>query len=275
MATAVGGVGAAGAGGGGVRAAGGSGDSLPAGWAGDPGAGLCLGSAGAGAGEAVGCAGEDEGAASTEALGPGGGFGVGLDEPLAAATDPGGGGVVVEVAEVGLVFGAAVEGVDDVVGGEGGGGAEDADLQVAEFVGGEVTLLEGDEEGVECGDVAVDLDEVRREEAANGGEASFGEGAPEMLLLLDDFERGGGGVDFGGARLGLSEGGDEKGQEQSTHGGDCRLSGVVSPGHACFRLEFSLHCRSFSLRVDKGEFVHGDGHARRDQAGAVGGSVPG
>ena len=115
---------------------------------------------------------------------------MGLDEPLAAATDPGGGGVVVEVVEVGLGFGAAVEGVDDVVGGEGGVGAEDADLQVAELVGGEVALLEGDEERVEGGDVTVDLDEVRREEAADGGEISFGEGAPEMLLLLDDFERG-------------------------------------------------------------------------------------
>lgn len=87
-----------------------------------------------------------------------------------------------------------------------------------------MALLVGDEEGVECGDVAVDLDEVGGEEGSDSREISFGEGAPEVLLLLDDFERSGGGVDLAGVLgLGGGQGGEEDRQEQGAHGGDCRL----------------------------------------------------
>src|ERR1700738_2880246 len=85
------------------------------------------------------------------ASGFGGSFSVGLNQPFACASDPYGGGVVVEVGWVGVVFGAADEGVDYVVGGDGGVWREDADLEVAEFVGCQLALFEGDEEGVERG----------------------------------------------------------------------------------------------------------------------------
>jgi len=62
---------------------------------------------------------------------------VGLGEPLAGTglAYPNSRGVVVVAFSLGVVCGAAVECVDDVVGGEGGVRREDAKLKIAELVG--------------------------------------------------------------------------------------------------------------------------------------------
>ena len=114
----------------------------------------------------------------------GGGLGVGLDQPFRGVglADPDGDGVVVVGLCLGIVGGAAVDGVDNVVGGEGGVGAEDADLQITEFVGLDLAVLEGDEERIDCLDSVVDLDEVFGEEVADGGEVAFGHRGPEVLF---------------------------------------------------------------------------------------------
>ena len=102
------------------------------------------------------------GAATSWGSGLDGSFGVGLDQPLRSTglAYPDGGGVVVVALALRIVFCAAVDGVDDVVGGEGGVRREDANLDVAEFVGLELAMLEGDHKGVDGLDAIVDLDEV-------------------------------------------------------------------------------------------------------------------
>ena len=109
---------------------------------------------------------------------------MGLDQPFGGVrlTDPDSDGVVVVVLHLGFVFCAAVEGIDYVIGGEGGVRGEDADLQVAEFVGLEFAVLEGDEQGVDGLNFVIDLEEVLGEEAADGGEITFGHGGPKVLF---------------------------------------------------------------------------------------------
>lgn len=112
------------------------------------------------------------------------GVGMGLDQPFGGVglADPYRGGVVVVVLHLGFVFGATVKCVEYVVGGEGGIRREDANLQVTEFIGLELTVLEGNQQGVDGLDSSVDLDEVSGEEAANRSEVAFGHGGPEMLF---------------------------------------------------------------------------------------------
>ena len=118
---------------------------------------------------------------------------MGLGQPLAGAglAHPDCRGVVVVVFALGVVAGAAVECVDDVVGGEGGVRREDANLKIAEFVGLELAVLQIDQESVDGLDVVIHFDEIFGEEAANRGEVAFGHGGPEMLLEVDDFDGGG------------------------------------------------------------------------------------
>jgi hypothetical protein len=128
--------------------------------------------------------------------------------------DPYGDGVVVVVLPLGFVAGAAVEGVDDVVGSEGGIRREDADLEVAELIGFELAVLEVDQKCIDGLDTVVDFDEILREEVANGGEVAFGHGGPEMLLEIYDFDGGGGWArDLSEGRCG--EGQQER--EEATH----------------------------------------------------------
>jgi hypothetical protein len=136
---------------------------------------------------------------------------------------PDGGGVVVEVVKIRFGCGAAVEGVDDVVGSEGGVRAEDADLQVAKLVSDELALLEGDEEGVERGDVAVGFDEIRGKEFADGGEVSFGHGGPKMLFKVDDFDW----LWRRRWRLGVGESGESHDKKKSSHGGIVDLRALI------------------------------------------------
>lgn len=111
-------------------------------------------------------------------------FGVSLDQPFGGVwlSDPDGDRVIVVVLHLGLVFGATVERVQYLVSGQGGVRGEDADLQVAEFVGLELAVLEGNQQRVDSLDLSVDLDEVSGEEATNSGEVAFGHGGPEMLF---------------------------------------------------------------------------------------------
>ena len=117
---------------------------------------------------------------------------MGLDQPFGGVglADPYRGGVVVVVLHLGFVVGAAVEGVDDVVGGKGGVGGENADLQVAELVGLEFAVLEVHQKGVDGLDFVVNLDEISGEKAANGGEIALRHGGPEVLFEIDDFDWG-------------------------------------------------------------------------------------
>lgn len=141
---------------------------------------------------------------------------MGLDQPLRSTglAYPDGGGVVVVALALRIVFCAAVDGVDDVVGSERGVRREDADLDVAEFVGLELAMLEGDHKGVDGLDAIVDLDEVFGEEAPDSREVTLGHGGPEMPFQVDDFYRS------GGCEC-LSEGGSGDGkekEEKETHG---------------------------------------------------------
>jgi hypothetical protein len=142
---------------------------------------------------------------------------VGLDLPVGGAglAYPYGDGVVVVVLHLGVVVGAAVEGVDYVVGGEGGVGGEDADLEVAEFVGVELAVLEGDQQRVYRLDLLVDLDEVFGEEAADCREVAFGHGGPQVLFEIYDFD-GGWGLG-GGLCGGRCDQGDQDCEEEA-HG---------------------------------------------------------
>ncbi len=98
-----------------------------------------------------------------------------------------------------------------MVGGEGGVWGEDADLEVAEFVGGQLAVLEEDEGGVEGLDGGVDLNVVGGEEIFDGIKIALGEGGPEVLLERGDFY-GGRGCGHGLA-LRRGEGGDREEEE--------------------------------------------------------------
>jgi hypothetical protein len=141
---------------------------------------------------------------------------MGLDQPSRGAglTNPHGRGVVVIVLALGLVFRAAVEGVDDVIGREGGVRREDANLKVAELVRLELAVFQADQQGVDCLDVIIHFNEVFGEEASHSGEVAFGHCCPEMLLEVDDLDRSrswGGGL----RRQGCGE--CKKKEEDGTH----------------------------------------------------------
>jgi hypothetical protein len=118
---------------------------------------------------------------------------MGLDQPLRGAglANPHGSGVVVIVLALGLVVSAAVEGVDDVIGREGGVRREDANLQVAKLIRFELAVLQVDQQSVDCLDVIIHFDEVFGEEAAYCGEVTFGHGGPQILFEIDDLDRSG------------------------------------------------------------------------------------
>jgi hypothetical protein len=116
-----------------------------------------------------------------------------LDQPFGGIwlADPDSDGVVVIVSFPGFVLSTADEGVDYVVGGKGRVRGEDTDLQVAEFIGLKLAMLEGDEEGVDGLDLVVNLDEVFGKEAPDSCEVTFGHGGPQMLLQIYDFDGSG------------------------------------------------------------------------------------
>jgi len=99
-----------------------------------------------------------------------------------------------------------------VVRGESGVWGEDADLKVAELVGGQLAVLEEDEGGVERLNCGVDLNVVGSEEIFDGVEIAFGEGGPEVLFEGGDFY-GGRGCGHGLALRGGEGGGDREEEE--------------------------------------------------------------
>jgi hypothetical protein len=117
---------------------------------------------------------------------------MGLNEPFRGVglADPDSDGVVVVVFHLGVVFGAAVESVDYMISSKGRVWAENANLEVAEFVGLELAVPESDEYGVRGLDLVVYLDEVFGEEAADCSEISFCHGGPEILFEIYDLYRG-------------------------------------------------------------------------------------
>lgn len=116
---------------------------------------------------------------------------MGLDQPLCGSglANPHGRRVVVVALALGFVFGAAGEGVDDVISRKGGVRREDAHLEVAEFIRLELAVFQVDQESIDGLDAVIHLDEISREEAPNRGEVAFRHGGPEMLLEVDDFDR--------------------------------------------------------------------------------------
>ena len=115
---------------------------------------------------------------------------MGLGEPFAGTglAYPNCRGVIVVAFALGVVAGAAVECVDNVVGGQSGVRREDANLKIAEFVGLEFAMLQIDEESIDGLDAVIHFDEIFGEETAHGSEVAFGHGGPEMLLESDDFD---------------------------------------------------------------------------------------
>src|ERR1700736_827167 len=108
--------------------------------------------------------------------------------------DPDSGGVIIVTLALGFVLGAAVEGVDGVIGSEGGGRREDANLGVAEFVRLELAVLQADQKRVDSLDTVIHFQKIFGEETADCGEVTFCHGGPEMRLEVDDLDRGRGWV---------------------------------------------------------------------------------
>jgi hypothetical protein len=95
-------------------------------------------------------------------------------------------GVVVEGSDL-RAFGVAGEAAENAIGGDRGVWSKNADLEVAQFVGGELAAFKKDEGGIECLNIAIDLNVVGGEEAADSIEITFRKGGPEVLLLGDNF----------------------------------------------------------------------------------------
>jgi hypothetical protein len=143
---------------------------------------------------------------------------MGLSEPLRAAglANPNGQGVVVE--RFGFMFsvGIARKAAEDSIRSDRGVRRKDSDLQVAEFVRGQLAVFEEDESGIQGLNRAIHLDVVRGEEAADGIEIALGERGPQVLLLVDDFD--GSERRCSGLRLCNGEWGDRENEKKAAHG---------------------------------------------------------
>jgi len=141
-----------------------------------------------------------------------------LSEPFRAPglANPDGQGVVVERFGFRFSVGVARKAAEDAIRGDRGVRRKDADLQVAKFVRSQLAVFEEDQRGIQGLNRAVHLDVVRGEQAADGIEIALGERRPQVLFLVDDFDRSGGRR----RRLGLrdGEGGDREKEEEAAHG---------------------------------------------------------
>lgn len=143
---------------------------------------------------------------------------MGLSEPLRAAglPKPDGQGVVVEGFGFGFALGVACKAAEDAIRGDCGVRRQDPYLKVAKFVRVQLAVFEEDEGGIQGLNRAIHLDVVRGEEAADGIEIALGERGPEVLLLVDDFDRS----RCRRCGLGLRDGewGDREKEEEVAHG---------------------------------------------------------
>lgn len=127
---------------------------------------------------------------------------MGLSEPLRAAglANPDGQGVVVEGFGFGFAVGVARKAAEDAIRGDCGVRCQNPHLKVAKFVRIQLAVFEEDQSGIQGLNRVIHLDVVRSEEAADGIEIALRECGPQVLLLVDNFDRGGGcrsGLDLG------------------------------------------------------------------------------
>jgi hypothetical protein len=115
---------------------------------------------------------------------------LGKPSPALRLSNPDGYGVIVIVPERGFVCGAAVERIDHVISGQCRVWRQNANLEIAKFVGLEFAVLQCDQERIESLNVLVNVDEVRCKQAVDGRKVALRHGRPEILFQLDDIDGG-------------------------------------------------------------------------------------
>ena len=113
---------------------------------------------------------------------------LGKPSPALRLSNPDGDRIIVIIHERGFVGSAAVERVNHVISGECRVWRQNANLEIAKFVGLEFAVLQGYQKRVESLDVLVNLNEVRRKQPVDSGEVAFSHGCPEILFQLDDVD---------------------------------------------------------------------------------------